>query len=94
MTVKWEMCYLNYLGNQMKFYFPGKIPSYKTCEKYVMSRGGSDNAWYGTDVVIPLLLTEGWEPFAIQNNQEYVFRRMVSSESPTVPADFLGLGPR
>ena len=94
MTIKWELCYLNFPGNQIKFYYPGKIPIYKTCEKFVTSKGGSDNTWYGSDVVIPLLLNEGWEPFAVQNNQEYFFKRLVNSESPTIPADFLGLGQR
>jgi hypothetical protein len=87
---KWEMCYLNFLGNQLKFYSPGKTPNYKSCEKYVLSKGGSENVWYGADVVIPLLLNDGWEPFAVQNNQEYVFKRMANSESPAGRTDFLG----
>jgi len=90
MADKWELCHVNFLGNQIKFYSPGKTPNYMGCDKFILSKGGSGNSWYGSDVVIPILLTDSWEPFGVQNYQEYVFKRKVNTENPAGHTDFLG----
>jgi hypothetical protein len=73
MAGKWEMCIFN--TPVLFFCSPGQKRRNMSEDEYMVSRGSRFNAMEMTAYdVIPYLLDDGWEPFALETNNFY-FRR-------------------
>jgi hypothetical protein len=75
MAQKWQMC--NCGIRQISFFHPDKPFASITPAEYVKSKGGTPGKWSDDEIqqVIPYILADGWEPYAVYGSEHYLFKK-------------------